>query len=199
MHSGSFLLFFVYLASAFEYKPRKKSRDYRGGNTCGSRGKPSRQRTNKPVFIDSLLNALCKQTAKACQRHSCTAACEIYKRLIYSHRAEEYSRHNIRHQYPCWSELCKVYQKLSHDAQCTSDDKSFHIFQKCFHICPFQYEVSSTACAIPGIEPPCCTIVVDISAPVAQNNTRSSSPLSILFKKCPHIIDAEQPQPEPPA
>ena len=46
---------------------------------------------------------------------------------------------------------------------------------------------------------PCCWLVVDISAPVAQNRMFRSSPRSILPSRWPHSTPAEQPQPEPPA
>ena len=54
-------------------------------------------------------------------------------------------------------------------------------------------------CATPGMVSPCCADVGDISAPVAMNKIFFSSLFLTLLSISEQRIEAEQPQPEPPA
>ena len=61
------------------------------------------------------------------------------------------------------------------------------------------FAVNSTACAIAGIERPCCDDVGDINAPVAQNNTRDNVPFCSSLRIFEQTTDPLHPQPDPPA
>ena len=49
-----------------------------------------------------------------------------------------------------------------------------------------------------GILSPCCSDIVDISAPVAAKSIFPILPSSIIGRKSPHSTLALHPQPEPP-
>lgn len=61
------------------------------------------------------------------------------------------------------------------------------------------WETSSSTWHTPGMARPCWEEVGDISAPVAQNRMRLSSPRSMRRSRWPQSTEAEHPQPEAPA
>ena len=130
-----------------------------------------------PAAAEAHTGATAAGTGDALPRMTCSRlawaqittpeAGELHQWVVNAHRTEDHSGDDVAHQYSRRSKLRQVYQQLSHRAECSADKESPHIFKQHIHfnlLLPMKFPRS----AIPGILPPCCTIVGDISAPVAQ-------------------------------